>query len=59
MYKYVAGISPTKPGFEAYDIKPRLGTIDHISLIVPTVRGKLNVTLQKQKDVLHIEHALK
>jgi alpha-L-rhamnosidase len=41
---YAAGIVPTAPGYSSYQVQPQLGTLQHLSASVSTVRGRLSVT---------------
>jgi hypothetical protein len=38
------GVHQTAPGWATFTVKPKLGSLDHGSIIVPTLRGYINVT---------------
>ena len=38
------GITATKPGFAAFAVKPKLGSLKHATVLVPTLHGFINVT---------------
>jgi len=41
--RYVLGVKPTKPGFAAYEVKPRLGGLKGVEGVVPSPRGPIVV----------------
>ncbi|MCM8711891.1 hypothetical protein M2651_12875 [Clostridium sp. SYSU_GA19001] len=45
--KYYIGVSPLKPGYETYEVKPNLGTLSWIEGSVPTPKGDINVYMDK------------
>lgn len=45
--KYYLGVTPTKPGFEEYEVKPNLGGLDWIEGDVPAPFGKIHVRADK------------
>ena len=48
LYKYLAGIFPTKPGYEEFAIKPHIkNDLTNVSATVQTVRGKVAVSWTK------------
>lgn len=38
---YAAGVRPTKPGWETYEVIPQTGTLTKISTVTPTVKGDI------------------
>jgi hypothetical protein len=38
------GITQTSPAFATFTVKPRLGSVASATILVPTVRGDINVT---------------
>ena len=48
LYKYLAGIYPTKPGYEEFAVKPRIkNDLTNVSASINTVRGKVSVAWSK------------
>ena len=45
--QYVAGIAPTKPGFETYQILPQLGELKHVEAVVPTQHGEIRLQVER------------
>ena len=43
--KYFLGVTPTKPGYEEYEIRPTLGGLDWMEGDVPTPFGKIHVRM--------------
>ncbi|WP_442482212.1 alpha-L-rhamnosidase-related protein [Aeoliella sp. SH292] len=41
--RYLVGVRPAKPGFEAIDIQPRPGYLEWFEAKVPTIRGAVHV----------------
>lgn len=50
MMQHMAGISPLKPGWDAYQIKPQMGTLNTINCTVPTPHGKIEVVMNKTNE---------
>ncbi len=50
MHMCVAGIKPTKPGFEEVEIAPVMGTIEKLSITTQTVKGPIQLTLLQTKN---------
>ena len=46
--KYYLGVTPTQPGFAAYEVKPNLGGLDWIEGDVPTPLGRIHVKFDKK-----------
>lgn len=45
--KYVAGIAPTSPGYDTYEIRPNLGTLKQVSAKVMTIKGIVRVSIKR------------
>ncbi len=54
MSKHMAGVEPTKPGFEEYKIEPRLGYLKNIDCAMHTVKGDIHVICSKNGNALEI-----
>jgi glycogen debranching enzyme len=48
LMQYVAGIAPTAPGFATYQVKPQLGSLRQVKVIVPTVKGDIQANIRRQ-----------
>lgn len=57
MSKNMAGIEPTKPGFDEYKIEPELGNLTHIDCMVHTVKGDIKTDCKEceNKFVLTVD----
>lgn len=42
--QYIAGVSPTAPGWSGYHVLPQMGNLTALSQTVPTVKGNIAVT---------------
>ncbi|PRX53797.1 alpha-L-rhamnosidase C-terminal domain-containing protein [Flagellimonas meridianipacifica] len=49
LYQYAAGIVPTSPGWETFQVRPQPGFLKHISAVVPTVKGTVKVELKNEE----------
>ena len=47
--KYFLGVKPTKPGYEAYEIRPILGGLEWMEGEVPTPFGKIRIKMNQQE----------
>ncbi len=47
--KYYLGVTPTKAGFEEFEVKPYLGSFEFIEGMVPVLEGEVKVYLSKEK----------
>lgn len=54
MHQYVAGIAPEQPGFETFNVLPKMGTLNEIHCVTPTVKGNITVHLRRSEDVLFL-----
>lgn len=48
MSQYVAGISPVKPAFKEFEVKPELGNLKYVKTVVPTVYGSIKLNVNKE-----------
>ena len=44
--KYVAGVTPTQPGWSEYQIMPTLLHLKHLKKTIPTVKGNIDIDIQ-------------
>ena len=47
--KYLLGVNPTKPGYEAYEIRPILGGLEWMEGEVPTPFGKIRIKMNQRE----------
>ena len=47
--KYYLGVRPTKPGYEAFEIRPSLGDLDWMQGDVPTPHGMIHVEMDRHQ----------
>ncbi len=52
--KYVAGLYPATPGYETYFVMPQLSSLTSLSLVVPSIKGRIELDLRKEEDQLHL-----
>ena len=45
--RYYLGVSPTRPGYEEYEVRPNLGDLDWIKGDVPTPYGKIHIEMDR------------
>ncbi|MFF4655454.1 discoidin domain-containing protein [Streptomyces sp. NPDC001381] len=50
MSAYAAGVRPTKPGWETYDVIPQTGTLTKINTVTPTVKGDIRFGITRDGD---------
>ncbi|TKG94247.1 glycoside hydrolase [Puteibacter caeruleilacunae] len=50
MYKYIAGIQPTKPGFEEFAVFPDVAGKDNVECSFSSVKGNINMTYEKEES---------
>ncbi|GAA0873333.1 glycoside hydrolase family 78 protein [Gangjinia marincola] len=48
--QYVAGIAPTSPGYQTFDVKPQPGFLKYIKAVVPSIKGNIHFELSKGED---------
>jgi hypothetical protein len=44
---YAAGVRPTKPGWETYEVIPQTGTLTKINTVTPTVEGDIRFGIER------------
>ncbi|OXY85819.1 glycoside hydrolase family 78 [Streptomyces diastatochromogenes] len=44
---YAAGVRPTRPGWETYDVLPQTGTLTKIDTVIPTVKGDIRFGIER------------
>lgn len=49
--QYVAGISPLEPGYTLFQVMPRMGALEHVETTVASVRGSIELTLDRNEGV--------
>ena len=54
MFQYMAGISPTSPGYATYQIKPQLGGLGKVESGFDSVKGRVNLKIARQADRFHL-----
>ena len=47
--KYYLGVRPTKPGYEAYEIRPSLGDLEWMEGDIPTPHGMIHIYMDRQQ----------
>lgn len=52
MSKYFAGIEPLEKGYDVVSIKPQLGKLNKISSKVTTVKGNIELNVEKNDDTI-------
>ncbi len=50
--QYVAGVAPTKPAFDSYEILPQTGRLRHLRAVVPTRHGPIELELDRRNAPL-------
>ena len=50
MSKYMAGVRPTTPGYDTYEIAPDLGILNTVNCVVPAVKGDIDVNINRDQD---------
>ena len=48
--KTISGISPVSPGWDTYQVFPKLGFLQKVSVLVPTLKGKIQVVTTKKHN---------
>ncbi|WKN45603.1 alpha-L-rhamnosidase C-terminal domain-containing protein [Tunicatimonas pelagia] len=48
--QYVAGVSPTAPGYKTFQVKPQLGSLKQVKGEVPSIRGKITVEIEVARE---------
>ncbi len=52
LYQYAAGIAPTSPGYETFQVKPQPGFLKHIKATVPSIKGDIKVELKNEETYM-------
>lgn len=45
--RYIAGISPVKPGFRIFSVRPETGSLRKVNTVVPSVSGTIKMNLDR------------
>ncbi len=48
MSQYIAGISPVKPAFREFSVKPELGNLKYVKTVVPTQFGSIKLNVNRE-----------
>jgi alpha-L-rhamnosidase len=48
--QYIAGVATVTPGWSTYHIKPQLATLHTVEVIVPSVKGNIDVAMTKTEQ---------
>ncbi len=48
MSQYISGISPVKPAFREFSVKPELGNLKYIKTVVPTQYGSIKLNVNRE-----------
>lgn len=51
---YVAGITPTSPGFKTFQIKPQLGPLKEVNVVVPVSTGLIKLCIQRKRSKYYL-----
>ena len=54
LIRYIAGISPTKPGYNNYQVCPNLGALESVNAVVPSVKGNICVSISRDEKVFSL-----
>ncbi len=46
--QYVAGVRPTKPGYDSYEVLPQLGPLHEARTTVPSLKGPISVHIKQE-----------
>ncbi|MEO7717489.1 MAG: alpha-L-rhamnosidase C-terminal domain-containing protein [Capsulimonas sp.] len=55
MMRYIAGVSPTSPGFTTYDVIPQLGALNHVNASFDSVAGRIEVGIVRDAGKFHLK----
>lgn len=50
MGKYIAGIRPIAAGYERFEIKPYIGSLNYINCVVPSIRGDISLLVNRTEQ---------
>ncbi len=48
MSQYISGISPVKPAFREFSVKPELGNLKYVKTVVPTQYGSIKLNVNRE-----------
>ncbi|BDD09324.1 hypothetical protein FUAX_17560 [Fulvitalea axinellae] len=54
MYKYIAGLRPTVPGFKAFDVFPQAEGFNELECNVSTMRGEVKIDYEKSAEGVYM-----
>jgi hypothetical protein len=54
MYEEMAGVAPTLPGYAAYRVAPRIGSLRYVEAGFDSVKGRIVVKITNGRDGLHL-----
>lgn len=55
LYQYAAGVAPLEPGFEKFQVKPRMGSLESIEVSFPTEKGEISAELRQNDKRFDLE----
>ncbi len=55
MFQYMAGVSPTSPGFVTYQVKPQLGSLQRIETGFDSVKGRIEVKIARLPGAFNLK----
>lgn len=58
MSKYMAGVAPITPGYDTYQVKPDLGSLNQVSTVVPSIKGDIEVNITRSTENKTLELSL-
>ena len=50
MHEFVAGVAPTAPGYDRFQVKPQLGGLKSVEVGFDSVKGRIGLKIAKQPD---------
>lgn len=50
MSKYMAGVAPITPGYDTYQVKPDMGSLNQINTVVPSIKGDITVAINRSTE---------
>jgi len=54
MHEYIAGVSPTSPGYGTYQVKPRLGGVNKVDAGFDSVKGRIELKIARMEGSFHL-----
>ncbi|MEM9353121.1 MAG: alpha-L-rhamnosidase C-terminal domain-containing protein [Planctomycetota bacterium] len=52
--QYVAGVRPTLPGYDTYEVMPVLGSLSEVHATVPSIRGPIEVHVSDRAETFEL-----